>query len=116
MRRHVLICVGHHMISVELCSTSPRLSLRSTLPVFGLDDSATPTRWNMRVGDPELRAARNWHFEPPGPALAPDYASKWRFANARPEPDFRYRSNRTARVSSENSMTTWNRHGRREAV
>jgi hypothetical protein len=34
-------CVGHHMISVELCSTSSRLSLRSTLRASAL---TTPAR------------------------------------------------------------------------
>ena len=37
----VLGCVGHHMISVELCSTSSRLSLRSTLRASAL---TTPAR------------------------------------------------------------------------
>ena len=42
--------------------------------------------------------------------------AKCRLANARPEPDFRWRSNRTAVPSSRNSMTTWRSHGPREAV
>jgi hypothetical protein len=37
----VLGCIGHHMISVELCSTSSRLSLRSTLRASAL---TTPAR------------------------------------------------------------------------
>jgi hypothetical protein len=41
---------------------------------------------------------------------------RWRFANAEPEPDFRYRSNATARSSSANSMTTSSRQGRPVAV
>jgi hypothetical protein len=42
--------------------------------------------------------------------------SKWRFAKARPEPDFKYRSKRMARCSSANSMTTCNCQGRRPTV
>ena len=38
-------CVGHHMIRVELCSTSSRLSLRSTLRASAL---TTPARKDIR--------------------------------------------------------------------
>lgn len=38
--------------------------------------------------------------------------SKCRLANARPEPDFRNRSNAHACASSGNSMRTWSCHGR----
>jgi site-specific DNA recombinase len=41
---------------------------------------------------------------------------KCRFANARPDPDFRYRSNSIARLSSGSSMVTWRCHGRWRAV
>jgi hypothetical protein len=44
-----------------------------------------------------------------------DY-SQCRLANARPEPNFRYRSKRSATASSENAMVTGARHGRRGAV
>ena len=36
---------------------------------------------------------------------------KCRIANARPEPDFKYRSNATARASSSKRITTTKRHG-----
>lgn len=39
-----------------------------------------------------------------------------RRANARPEPDFRYRSNRQAVAASANSRDTRTRHGRNFAV
>src|SRR5882724_4901263 len=45
---------------------------------------------------------------PYGTGVAP----KWRLANARPEPDFRYFSNRSALVSSANMIATLRRHGR----
>jgi ubiquinone biosynthesis protein COQ9 len=38
--------------------------------------------------------------------------AKWRFANARPEPDFRYFSNRTASPSVGNSSETTMAQGR----
>jgi hypothetical protein len=41
---------------------------------------------------------------------------KWRLANSRPDPVFRYRSNSIAGSSSSNSMTTRRRQGRRGAV
>ena len=42
--------------------------------------------------------------------------SKCRRVNSRPEPDFRYRSNRRAVCSEANSIATWRDHGRwREA-
>ena len=41
---------------------------------------------------------------------------KWRLANAQPEPDFKYRSNLSARSSSKNFMITMNFHGRPDAV
>lgn len=51
----VLVCVGHHMISVELCSTSSRLSLRSTLRASALTTSARSSevaamRWPAKLG------------------------------------------------------------------
>ena len=51
----VLVCVGHHMISVELCSTSSRLSLRSTLRAFGLDDACAQLESSTYVMADEAR-------------------------------------------------------------
>jgi hypothetical protein len=46
----------------------------------------------------------------------PQPSSKWCFANARPDPDFRYRSNRSACASSANPITTCRDEGRQAAV
>jgi len=45
-----------------------------------------------------------------------DHEAKWRFANARPDPDFKYRSNRSASASVGNSIDTTIDHGRCEVV
>src|SRR4030095_1713929 len=44
--------------------------------------------------------------------LVPVSVAKWRLANARPEPVFRYRSNRAAALSFGNSRTTTGSQGR----
>ena len=46
----------------------------------------------------------------------PDGQRRWRLAKAQPEPDFRYRSNATARSSSANSTMTSICQGRPFAV
>jgi hypothetical protein len=48
-------CVGHHMISVELCSTSSRLSLRSTLRAGGHDDACAQLEGSTHVIADEAR-------------------------------------------------------------
>jgi hypothetical protein len=49
-------------------------------------------------------------------AASADRQRRWRLAKAQPDPDFRYRSNATARLSSANSTTTSICHGRPFAV
>jgi hypothetical protein len=48
---------GHHTISIELCSASSRLSLRSTLPGFGLDDACAQLEGSTYVMAEEARHA-----------------------------------------------------------
>ena len=51
-RQPALGCIGHHPISVELCSGLVKALATLDPSGFGLDDSSTPTRWDTRVGDP----------------------------------------------------------------
>lgn len=47
--------VGHHTARIELCSMSSRLSLRSTLSGFGLDDICAQLRGSTYVRTEEAR-------------------------------------------------------------
>jgi len=51
----VLAGIGHHMISVELCSTSSRLSLRSTLRASAFDDACAQLESSTYVMADEAR-------------------------------------------------------------
>ena len=74
---------------------SAKLTRRRTLRIFLQAAESSP---------PQAASAQGPGHSTAGP--------KWRFVKARPEPDFRYFSNRTASLSLGNSSATTRDHGR----
>ena len=52
---HSAKIIGHYMTRIELCSTSSRLSLRSTLRAGGLDDACAQLEGSIYVMADEAR-------------------------------------------------------------